>query len=126
MKKIIVYVAIIFLSGLLIVLNHQMTPKEITPTMVLLDENGKVILSLPEETNPPINAVLKAREIIKYSYIPHWSAIRTATSWYDRKIEHYYIPKDGGFAQKTCSLFEYNYPIISGELKIVEKNCATK
>lgn len=126
MKKVLLslFLVIFFLESAHWI-DRIMAPKEIAATMVLIDENGKTILSLSENIEPPVNAVLQASEIIKYTYIPRWSAIRTASSWYDRKIEHYYVAKDGGSIElKSCSLFEYRYPIFSGELRVVEKKCA--
>jgi hypothetical protein len=52
--------------------------------------------------------------MIRYSYIPQYSLIRSAREWYDRVIEVYQKDQYGEYVLKTRKVCEYKYPIFFG------------
>ncbi len=45
-----------------------------------------------------------------YSYIPHGSLIRTARTWWNRRLTTYHM-KDGQWVKVSDTVYKYNYPI---------------
>ena len=82
------------------VVNHLMTPDPIKPYL----------------------ASAGNAETLRYSFIPHWSIVRTAPSWYDRKVELYAYENNESHLV-SCTLYQNHYPIFSGEHRIEVKNC---
>lgn len=102
---------------------NRLTILSVVAVIMLVGSQGYQILDKymsPEGTTPWLAVTREG--VLRYSYVPHWSIIRTASSWYDRKVE-LYVGQDNGLNLSSCLLNEYNYPIFAGKLQVEAKDC---
>jgi len=92
---VLLVVAVLFVANSS--LNKALAPDGIEPSVQVVDEN----------------------HITRYSYIPHHSFIRSASTWYDRVVEEYTL-EDGKFVLTSRIVYEYHYPIFGGKLSVHE------
>ena len=78
--------------------------------------------NLTLKNNAPTIVSAGGNKLLRYSYLPRTSLIRTASSWYDRVVELYEKQNDE-YILKNCQVYEYIYPIFKGELEVLVKPC---